>query len=134
RLEARALEAIDSAKEADVLIDGEPFVQREALRHVADALLDAFRVAADVDAADGRGAARRRQQAAQHPNRRRLAGAVRAKEAENLALGDVEREVIDGEEVAELARQFADGDRVHEPTRNGVIVRARGSGALPRAV
>ena len=44
-------------KNADVLIDGQQLVEREALRHVADAPLDAFGIAADVDAADDRGAA-----------------------------------------------------------------------------
>ena len=55
----RAIEAVDAAEEADVLVDGQPLVEREALRHVADAALDAFRIAADVDAADRRRAARR---------------------------------------------------------------------------
>ena len=47
--------------------------------------LHALGVAADVDAADRRRAGRRLQQAAQHPDRRRLAGAVAAEEAEDLA-------------------------------------------------
>ena len=58
-LEAVAGQAVDAAEEGDVLVDGQRLVQREALRHVADAPLDAFRVAADVDAADQRGARRR---------------------------------------------------------------------------
>ena len=86
RVEPRALEAVDAAEEPDVLIDGQPLVEREALRHVADAPLDAFRIAADVDAADRRRAARRLEQPAQHADRRRLAGAVAAEEAEDLAL------------------------------------------------
>ena len=52
-----AIEPVDAAEEADVLIDGQQLVEREPLRHVADAALDAFRIAADVDAADRRGAA-----------------------------------------------------------------------------
>ena len=48
------VEAVDAAEEADVLIDGQQLVEREPLRHVADALLHAFRIAGDVDAADER--------------------------------------------------------------------------------
>ena len=40
---APAIEAVDAAEEADVLIDGQQLVEREALRHVADALLDRLR-------------------------------------------------------------------------------------------
>ena len=56
--EPAAAEAVDAAEERDVLIDGEIAIEREALRHVADAALDAFRIAADVDAADHGRAAR----------------------------------------------------------------------------
>ena len=80
-----AVEPVDAAEEADVLIDGQQLVEREPLRHVADALLHAFGIARDVDAADERRAGRRPQQAAQHADGRRLAGAVAAEEAEDLA-------------------------------------------------
>ena len=86
RFEPRAAQPVDAAEEADVLIDGEQLVEREPLRHVADAPLDAFRIG-------GRRRCRRRcavpdvgsQQAAEHADRRRLAGAVAAEEAEDLA-------------------------------------------------
>ena len=58
RGEALAAQAVDAAEEPDVLIDRQRFVEREPLRHVADAPLDAFGIAADVDAADQRRAAR----------------------------------------------------------------------------
>ena len=77
-------------KNADVLIDGQQLVEREALRHVADPPLDPFGIARDVDAADRRGPGRRLQQPAQHADGRRLAGAVAAEEAEDLAARDVE--------------------------------------------
>ena len=38
--ELRRVEAVDAAEEADVLIDGQQLVEREPLRHVADAPLD----------------------------------------------------------------------------------------------
>src|SRR5262249_6785196 len=81
------------------------------LRHVADPALDAFGILRDVDAADRRGARGRREQSAQHPDRRRLAGAVAAEEAEDLAATDVERDVVDRDERAEAPRQTADLDR-----------------------
>ena len=80
------VEPVDAAEEPDVLIDGQLLVEREALRHVADAALDAFGIAADVDAVDRGRAARRLQQPAQHADRRGLAGAVAAEKAEDLAL------------------------------------------------
>ena len=52
RGEPLAAQAVDAAEERDVLIDGQLLVEREALRHVADAALDAFGIAGDVDAAD----------------------------------------------------------------------------------
>src|SRR5262249_7384394 len=106
------VEAVDAAEEADVLIDREQLVEREALRHVADAPLDAFRIARDVDAADRRGARRRHEQPAEHADRRRLAGAVAAEEAEDFAAVHVERHAVHRDEVADPARQSADADRV----------------------
>ena len=47
----------------------------------------------------------RRQQAGQHLHRRRLAAAVRAEEAEDLAALDAKADVVDGGEVAEAAGQ-----------------------------
>ena len=46
RFQTIAVEAVDAAEEPDVLIDGQALVEREPLRHVADAALDAFRIAA----------------------------------------------------------------------------------------
>ena len=63
----------------------------------------------------GGGAGRGPQQAAEHADRRGLAGAVAAEEAEDLAGADVERHVVDGDEAAESAREVPDFDRVHRP-------------------
>ena len=51
-------------------------------------------------------ARRRRQQAAQHAERRGLAGPVGAEQAENLAAGDGEAHVVDGDEGAEAAGEM----------------------------
>ena len=61
----------------------------------------------------------RRQQAGQHLHGRRLAAAVRAEKAENLAVLDVEADVVDGGEIAEALGQPVgrDGDRPPSPLR-----------------
>ena len=55
-------------------------------------------------------AGRDRRHAADHPHRRGLAGAVRAQEAERLALRDVEVDGVDRRELAEPLRQAAGMD------------------------
>ena len=112
-LEPFGIEPVDAAEKPDVLIDGQPLVERKPLRHVADPALDAFRIAPDVDAADRGRAAGRLEQPAQHADRRRLAGAVAAQEPEDLALLHVERQIVDRDELAEPAGEMADGDGVH---------------------
>ena len=69
---------------------------RAALGDVADALADAGRLAAQVRPRDRRLAAGRGEQRREHPQRRRLAGAVRAEEAEDLAGRDREVDAADG--------------------------------------
>ena len=123
RLDAAAGQPVDAAPEADVLIDGQQLVEREALRHVADTLFHRFRLAADVDAVDERRARRWAQQPAEHADGRRLAGAIAAEEAEDLAALDRERQVVDRDEVAEPPREIADLD--------GVLRRGRGRASWP---
>ena len=67
-----------------------------ALRHVADAPAHLLRLADHVVAGHRRGARGRPQQGREHPQRRGLAGAVRAEEADHLALGHVEVDAVDG--------------------------------------
>ena len=54
-------------------------------------------------------------------DRRGLAGAVRAQEGEHLALGDMERELVDGDDVAVADDQLVGGDG----DRHGSHVTAR---------
>ena len=68
-------------------------------------------IAADVDAVDRRAAGRRREQAAEHADRRGLAGAVAAEESEDLAATDVELTSSTALNCAERARQTVDVDR-----------------------
>src|SRR5689334_13244130 len=104
-------EIIDATVEPDVLADGEILVERELLTHVADAALDPLALGVDIVAGDARRSRRRREEAGEYPDRGRLAGAVGAKEAEHLAGGDVEGDVIDGGEVAKATRELARFDR-----------------------
>ena len=71
---------------------------------------DAFGIAADVDAAHRRGPARRLQQAAQHADRRGLAGAVAPQEPEDLPLLHVEAQAVNRHEIAEAAREVVNDD------------------------
>ena len=65
------------------------------------------------------------QQAAHHADGRGLAGAVGAQEAEDLALLDVERDAVDGREVAEALGEAVELDR----GRHGVSVPSRAASA-----
>src|SRR5439155_5718475 len=123
----RVVEAVDAAEESDVLIDRQQLVEREALRHVSDAPFDAFGILRDVHATHGRVARRRREEAAEHPDRRGLPRAVAAEKAEDLPLADVERDVADGDEAAEAPRETPHFDGVT------VLVQGPSQGALPRA-
>ena len=76
-------------------------VEREGLRHVADLAADVDVVGIDRLAEQPGLPLGGRQQAAQHLHRRRLAAAVGAEEAEDLAPLDPEADVIDRDEVAE---------------------------------
>ena len=67
-----------------------------ALADVADAAPDLAALAHHVVAGDLRGPRRRLDQRGQHPERRRLAGAVGAEEGDELAVADLEVEAADG--------------------------------------
>ena len=67
-------------------------------------------------------AARRLQQRGEHPDGRRLPRPVGPEEGEDLAAPDVERDVVDGGDVAELLDEMLDADDgrvVHEGTAGG---------------
>ena len=125
-------QAVQRAEEPDVLLDRQRLVQRELLRHVADAPLHFFRIAAHVDAIDHRRSRRRLQQPAHHADGRRLAGAVRAEKSEDLSALDGEADAIDGGERAELAREIAHEDRAVVPSSPQRPLEAR-AGELRRS-
>src|SRR5262249_31059540 len=69
---------------------------------------DGLGIGGDVAAEDTSGTFRERDQAAQRTDEGGLAGAVGAEQAEDLALGDSQRDTVHGGEGAQ-----ADGDPVH---------------------
>ena len=80
--------AVDLGEEGDVLVDREVAVEAELLREVAHLRRDRVVLPDRVVAEHADGAAGGLEQPAQQPDRRRLARAVRADEAEHLALAD----------------------------------------------
>ena len=81
---------VDLGEELDVLVDGQVAVEREPLRQVAHPLGDHGVLAGRVRAQHAHRAGIGVQEAAQQPDGRGLAGAVRPDQPEHLAFGDVE--------------------------------------------
>src|SRR5579872_2056220 len=113
--DAAIFHLIDAGDEIEVLEDGEILVEAEFLRHIADVAADERRLADNVEADALAFAGVGNQQPAEHPNRRRLAAAVRAEEAAYLALIDLEGEALDDLSFAKALAQISDIDdmRVH---------------------
>ncbi len=119
-------DAVDAAVEVQVLLDGEILVEREPLGHVADDLLDRFALGPDVKPADPARSAGRGEQAREHPDGRGLPGAVGTEKPEDLARGNLEREAVHGDEVAEAALEILDADgEVRPPVHGALRSRAR---------
>ena len=91
--------------ELEILRDRQFAVERKGLGHVADVAPGLHVVRAHRLAEQLARAAARRQEADQHFHRRRLAAAIRAEEAEDLAAGNFEADVVDRDEIAKLARE-----------------------------
>ena len=88
---APGLDTVELGEVAQVVPGGKALVEPPvAAEHVADPLAYPRRVLDDVPSEHPRHARRRDQQRDQHLDRRRLARPVRAQQAEQLALGDLE--------------------------------------------
>ena len=81
--------AVERRLQADQLATGHQRVECRLLQGDADRAPDSRSVVDDIVAGDRRPPAARLQQGRQHPHRRRLAGAVGAEEAVDLALADL---------------------------------------------
>ena len=109
--ELRRVQPVDAAEERDVLVDGQQLVEREPLRHVADAALDAFGIAVTSTpptcAVPEVGSSR--------PHSMRMVVDLPApllpRKPKISPRRDVEGHVVDGDELAEAAGQVADDDR-----------------------
>ncbi len=91
--------------EVHVLVDCQITVQSEALGHVADLILDGVHFVRDTVAGHPGFAFGGIHQAAQQPQRGGFAGAVRTHQAEDFAARDFHIEMVDGDKIAEAARQ-----------------------------
>ncbi len=93
-----------------ILPDRQLGIERERLRHIADPIARLQIAGIERPAEQQRFAFAGRQQPGQHLHRRRLAAAVRADKAEDLAAFDREADMIDRGEIAEAAGEVARND------------------------
>src|SRR5438309_8983191 len=132
---------IELREVTEVVLSREPVVETAlAAEDEADLATDLLRIPHDIQAEDARGPRGRDQQSGQDLDRRRLAGAVGSEDAEQLALGYLERETIESEDLFGMATErpgrrpedtphVMEFDRAHGGTEH--IVRAARSGSSP---
>ena len=107
-----ARQALERGLEDEMLAAGEDRVERSFLERGPNRRPDLAALADDVEAADRGATAGRRQQCGQHQHRRRLAGAVGAEKAVDLAGRHRQVDAVDGARaLAELAHQVLHLDR-----------------------
>lgn len=92
-IQFRYRHATSAAEKAKILFYREVRIQTKALRDVTKLRPDLLPFLPDVVTCDGRFSAGRMSQAAQHPNRRRLTGAVSPKEPEDCSRNNGEGNV-----------------------------------------
>ena len=116
---------------AEVLAHGHVRVERVALEHHRDVAL-ARRGVGDVAAADRDRARRRLLEPGDQPQQRRLAAAGRADEDHELAVLDVQADVVDrAHAAAELLRDAVDDDLGHRRASSGLGPAAPSTRSLP---
>ena len=102
--------AVAGGVELEVLGGGQPVVDAEEVGHVADQVADLARILGDRDAGHGGVAGVGRAQRGQDPDGGRLARPVGTDEAEDLALGDGEGDLVQGDPAPELLVEALDRD------------------------
>ncbi len=126
-----ATHPVQPAVEPEVLEAGELLVEGGFLEDDADTRPDRAGCVADVVAGDAGGPLARPEEGTQGVDERRLAGAVRPQQAQYLALGDRDRDVVDGDQVTVAPREPVDFDGVHSSAqRAGRLCRFRRGRAL----
>lgn len=119
-------DAVNARDEFQIFGDGQIFIERKFLRHVADAFFDFGGLAAEIEAEATAFAAIGFEQAAEHPQKRRLAAAIRAEETVNLAVPHLHGDVVDDGALPEFFRDAAhvnDEVAVHSAKSCSVILR-----------
>jgi hypothetical protein len=104
---------VDLGKEGDVLVDGQIPIKAESLREIADALGDAAMVLHRIETKHAKLTGVGVQQPAHQPDRRRLACAVGADQAEHFTLADVEAESRERRRRAVRLRDVNEADGTH---------------------
>src|SRR5262249_10942913 len=104
---------------AQVLADGHVWVERIALEDHGD-VARARRQFSDVAAADRDPAARGLLEPRDHPQERRFAAAGRPDEYEELAVRNLERDVVDPDRVRKGLADSLERDLSHSPPRDGI--------------
>src|SRR6058998_2495906 len=92
----RARYTLDARHELQVLAHAHVRVEGRRLGEVADAALHLVSLLEDVESRQARRALRRRLEAREDAHGRRLAGAVRSQETDDVALPDLEADAVDG--------------------------------------
>jgi hypothetical protein len=92
--------AARSGEEPNVFLDRQVWVETKTLRDVTEFTPHLVSFPPDIHACDLRPAARRMDEAAEHPNRRRFSRAIRAQKTEDRSGRDRERQIRDGLRVA----------------------------------
>ena len=109
-LDAYARQLYRVAEHAEMVASRAAWVKVGRLKHRADSPSSSGKVCVWL-AEDKRPAARRRREAEQHPQRRRLAGAVRPQKARNRARLERKGEIVDSDESPEPLRQRLGNER-----------------------
>ena len=102
-LGGRLIHAVQPTLDHQLAAAGLGRVRGTALRHVADPAADLLRILGEVGAGDGRRPAGGLEERREHAQGRRLAGAVGAEEAEDLAGPDLEVHAAHGLDILPLA-------------------------------
>ena len=131
------IEAVQVGEEEQHLARREPLVQPGTRRDETHAAFDLVREFGRAQSLDLGVTARGRQQAQNHADGRRLAGAVGPEQAVNFARADAKREMIDRDDLAlmvgERLGQFVDGDHLSSSNWSQVVkLAARSTRVLAR--
>ena len=111
---------LDLGDELEIFDDAHVGVERRRLRQIAGAAFGLDRLVEDVEPGDDGVAFRGRHVAGQDPHRRRLAGAVRSEEAEDLPALDAKAHVVHRGHPAVAFREVLDLNHGGSPIADNV--------------